>query len=191
MKKWTYKCVTTNVPTYCWYGSGPVWAQAEGSQLGRARGHGGLSWSQGRHCKEIGCYDQQVNVTLEVLRKVKVTLRLRRARGHGGLSWSQGRHCKENFGMVKKKMKVKLDVMIKKWNWKWECKGLRRAHQHGDLSWSQGRHLKISWDIMMIKKWKWIWKLKWEWKGSRRVDLKVGNEKNYEILWWWKVKVTL
>ena len=52
MKKRTYKCVTTNVPTYCWYGSGQGWAQAEGSQLGRARGHGGLSWSQGRHCKE-------------------------------------------------------------------------------------------------------------------------------------------
>ena len=52
MKKQSYKFVT-NVPTYCWYGSGQEWAQGEGKQLGRAHGHEGLSWSQGRHCKVV------------------------------------------------------------------------------------------------------------------------------------------
>ena len=42
-----------NIPTYWWYGFGLWQAREEDKQLRRTHGHGGLSWSQGRHCKTI------------------------------------------------------------------------------------------------------------------------------------------
>ena len=129
----------TNVPTYCWYGSGPVWAQAEGSQLRRAHGHGGLSWSQGRHCKKKWKWNWMLWTTSESEIESE-----KGSEEHMGT----GTWVDLKVGTAKRIIK-KLDVMNNKWKWKW--KGLRRAHGHGDLSWSQGRHCKILWYIMMIK----------------------------------------